>query len=145
MTREDQGHYAKKHGFEKDINQALADRVKTRAVNGSIPCAVAFDIAGDLGVTPKEVGFTIDMLEIKLIKCQLGLFGYGAAKKAPQTDRNRIPALEQAIRDELREGASLSCSTAWEIARKQAVGKRDVSAACDILNVKIRPCQLGAF
>ena len=145
MTREDQGHYAKKHGFEKKIDQTLADRVKMRAVEGNIPCAVAFDIAGDLDVPPKEVGFTIDMLEIKLIKCQLGLFGYGPEKKAPQTNTNGTPALEQAIRDELREGTSISCATAWEIARKQSVGKREVSAACDILGVKIRPCQLGAF
>ncbi len=144
MTKEDRGHYAKKHAPGKEINQSVADAVKNRAVDGKIPCAVAFDIAKDLGVPPGEVGFTIDMLEIRLIKCQLGLFGYGPGKKPPQTTEKVSEQLEQAIRDEVT-GETLPCATVWKIAEKLQRGKREVSSACDTLGIKIRPCQLGAF
>ena len=144
MTKEDRGHYAKKHSPDKKIDPAIADIVKKRAVDGKIACAVAFDIAKDLGVAPGEVGFTIDMLEIRLIKCQLGLFGYGPGKKVPHATEKIPEPLEQAIRDGLTAEA-LPCAAAWQIAEKLKVGKRDVSAACDTLGIKIRPCQLGAF
>jgi len=97
-----------------------------------------------MSVSPGEVGFTIDMLEIRLIKCQLGLFGYGPEKKVPHATEKISEPLEQAIHNELT-GEALACATAWKIAEKLKVGKREVSAACDALGIKIRPCQLGAF
>jgi len=144
MTREDRGHYGKKHAPERKLNPAVADAVKKRAKDGTMACAVAFDIAGDLNVPPAEVGFTLDMLEIRLVKCQLGLFGYGPGKKLPNATGDAPEALKQAIRDQSPEGM-LPCVRAWEIAEKLELGKRDVSAACDSLGIKIRPCQLGAF
>jgi hypothetical protein len=144
MTREDQGHYAKKHPSDKTVNKEVAEALKKRTVNGQLACAVAFDIAADLGASPGEVGYTLDMLEIRLIKCQLGLFGYGPGKKSVQPLENLPESLEKAIRSGLSDG-TLPCATAWKVAEKLGVGKRDVSAACDTLGVKIRPCQLGAF
>jgi hypothetical protein len=144
MTKEDRGHYAKKHSQGREINKTLAEAVEKRAGNGKMACAVAFDIAADLGVSPAEVGFTIDMLEIRLIKCQLGLFGYGSRKKIVQAAENVPESLEKAIQDE-RTGENLSCATAWEIADEFRVGKMEVSSACETLGIKIRPCQLGAF
>ena len=48
---------------------------------GELPCALAFDIAGKNNVAPKEVGVALDVLNIRLTKCQLGLFGYQPKKK----------------------------------------------------------------
>ena len=39
----------------------------------------------------------------------------------------------------------LSCRAAWDIAHRFKVPKMAVSAACEALNIKIKPCQLGAF
>ncbi len=144
MTKEDRGHYAKKHPPGNKVNKTLAEAVEKRAGKGKMGCAVAFDIAAHLGVSPAEVGFTIDMLEIRLIKCQLGLFGYESGKKIVQATENVPESLEKAIRDELT-GENLSCATAWKIADEFRVGKMGVSSACETLGVKIKPCQLGAF
>jgi hypothetical protein len=144
MTKEDRGHYAKKHSPGREVNTTLAGEVGKRAGNGKMACAVAFDIAENLGVSPAEVGFTLDMLEIRLIKCQLGLFGYGSGKKIAQATENMPESLEKAIRAEV-SGENLSCATAWRIAGEFRIGKMKVSSACEALGIKIKPCQLGAF
>jgi hypothetical protein len=39
----------------------------------------------------------------------------------------------------------LPCSAAWVIAEKLNIPRMKVSAACETLQIKIKPCQLGAF
>jgi PIN domain nuclease of toxin-antitoxin system len=43
------------------------------------------------------------------------------------------------------ENEKLSCLAAWEIAKKLNIPRMKVCAACEALNIKIKPCQLGAF
>jgi hypothetical protein len=97
-----------------------------------------------LPINTDPVGKTADLLEIMLVKCQLGLFGYSPEKKIvkPQTPENQN--LESIIRDSLVDG-KLSCERAWEISRSLDVPKMTVSAVCEHLKIKIAPCQLGAF
>jgi hypothetical protein len=52
--------------------------------------------------------------------------------------------MEEAIRKALVE-EKISCRAAWDIAQQFNVPKMAVSAACESLNLKIKPCQLGAF
>jgi hypothetical protein len=90
------------------------------------------------------VGKTADLMEYRLVKCQLGLFGYkpGSDILTPATPEN--PAVVEAIRNGLVDGR-LPCKTAWKIAADHDVRKMTVSAACEALGIKIKPCQLGAF
>ncbi len=81
MARKDKGHYAKKHPSDRKIDQKVAEAVQDRVSEGKISCAAAFKIASDHEVSPLQVGFTIDVLEIPLTKCQLGLFGYDPGRK----------------------------------------------------------------
>jgi PIN domain nuclease of toxin-antitoxin system len=39
----------------------------------------------------------------------------------------------------------LSCAAAWEIAKKINIPRMKVCAAAEALEIKIKPCQLGAF
>jgi len=144
MTREDKGHYAKKHPSDRKIDEKLAEAVKGRVLEGKISCAAAFRIASDLEVSPLEVGFTIDVLEIPLTKCQLGLFGYKPNKGSVKPVESVSSALGDAIRRALVNDR-LSCTAAWEIAERLGVGKMDVTAACNALRIKISSCQLGTF
>ncbi|MFC1533532.1 hypothetical protein ACFL7M_09240, partial [Thermodesulfobacteriota bacterium] len=82
MTRKDIGHYARKHPPNLKAKPEIVESVKAQAAQEEISCAVAFKIAGDLGISPAEAGFTIDSLEIKIIYCQLGIFGHGPGKRA---------------------------------------------------------------
>ncbi len=144
MTRQQGQKFADKHGSTTQLNERIKGQIDRRAKNNELPCALAFKIADDLNVSAAEVGKTADLLEIMLVKCQLGLFGYSPEKKIvkPQTPENQN--LESTIRDSLVDG-KLSCERAWEISRSFDVPKMTVSAVCEQFEIKIMPCQLGAF
>ena len=144
MTHSDAGNYKAKHSSDVQVNAKIAQAVKMKAVDRIITCADSSDIAGDLQVTMQEVGVTLDLMEIRLGKCQLGLFGY-STEKMVVTPALIIPGeLERAIRSDLVNNR-LPCAAAWNIAERFGIPKREVSSVCEALKIKIKPCQLGAF
>jgi hypothetical protein len=145
MTHEDAGHYALKHPPNTVMNQEIADRVNARIVDGKIPCAVACKIAEELGVEPREVGVTVDLLEIRVSRCQLGLYGYGAKGGRMVKPAEKVaPEVDAAIRESLMNG-KLSCLRSWKIADQFGLSKMEISSACEKMKIKISSCQLGSF
>ena len=144
MTREQGPKFSAKHAADTQMDPAVKQKIEDKTNNNEISCAAAFQIAVELKATPADVGKGIDLLDIRLTKCQLGLFGYRPGKKTvkPKSPLNRD--LEEAIRSALVE-EKLSCRAAWNIAHRFNAPKMVVSAACEALNIKIKPCQLGAF
>jgi hypothetical protein len=126
------------------LNPAIAEAVKQGSADGNISCATAFKVASQLRTTPGEVGITIDLLEIPIVKCQLGLFGYGPANKAVKAAETVDPAPEAAIREALVKG-KLPCASSWEIAKKFNKTRREICSDCEALKIKISACQLGTF
>jgi hypothetical protein len=144
MTHEDAGHYAKKHSAERHVKPEITEAVKQRASDEAISCVAAHKIAVDLGVPPKEVGVGIDLLELRIVKCQLGLYGYQPEKKVVKPAETVSESLEGAIKEFLIDGR-LSCAAAWDIAKRLGLAKMDVSSACETLKIKMVSCQLGSF
>ena len=144
MTREQGPKFSEKHAADTQMDPAVKQKVEDKTINNEISCAAAFQITEELKATPADVGKAIDLLDIRLVKCQLGLFGYSPAKKAVKPKSPRSRDLEEAIRLALLE-KKLSCRAAWDIAHRLNVPKMAVSEACEALNIKIKPCQLGAF
>ncbi len=144
MTREHEGNFAQKHGPDARLDPAVKEKIEKKIKNGQLGCAAAFQIAEELGISPAEIGKALDLMEIKLMKCQLGLFGYEPGKKKVEPKKPESPGLAGAIEAALADG-KLSCHDAWDLARRFNVGKMTVSAACEALNIKIKACQLGAF
>ena len=144
MSHEDAGHYAAKHPPETELNQEIANALKTEITEEKVSCAAAHKISRQLHVTPAEVGVTIDLLEARISRCQLGLFGYGQKKRIVEAADEVSQELEDAIRGALQSGR-LSCAASWEIAEKFGIPKMNVSAACEKLMIKIIRCQLGSF
>jgi hypothetical protein len=144
MTHEDAGHYAGKHPGGK-IDETLAAAIAGKEKEGRITCAAAFTIAKNHACSPQVVGMTIDLLEKRIRRCQLGLFGYGSKnKKAVKPLAMVTNNLKTAIRTAM-EGDRISCLAAWEVARKMSLTKLEVSSACEAMGIKISKCQLGAF
>jgi len=52
----------------------LEEKITSSPVNAQLPCPVAFKIAKELKVSPREVGETTDKLGVKISSCQLGCF-----------------------------------------------------------------------
>jgi hypothetical protein len=143
MPSEHTTKFKDKHGPDAKIDPSVADEIKRRISNDQLPCAVAFQVAQQLNSTPAAVGKTADLMNLKLTKCQLGLFGYTPHKKIINAQLPE-PALKQAIMDKQKD-KRIACSTVWEIASAQNQSKMTVSGACEALNIRIKPCQLGAF
>lgn len=143
MTREDQGRFSEKHQ-NKDVDEELRKEILEQVKNSSISCRKAEEIAAEMGFSMEETGRTIDVLNVKITKCQLGLFGYGEAKKIVQPAKDISPELKEDILAALKN-ETLSCAAAWEIARKLNVSRTKVASACEAMDIKIKPCQLGAF
>ncbi len=144
MTHEDATRYAAKHSPDRKPDKALAERIEGACEDNTITCATAHKIADEQRVPPSEVGFTIDFLERRINKCQLGLFGYRPQRRIVKTAETVSDDLDKAIRDELADNR-LSCDRAWNIADRMGISRMDVASACEKLNIKISQCQLGAF
>lgn len=128
---------------------SIAESIKASLVEGQLPCAVAFAIAEQSGADVLLVGQAADALDIRLSKCQLGLFGYGPKAEGKhrrvQPMRDVPPELAEAIRAGLGKDGRLSCATAWRIAAELGLARQAVSDAVEGLGLRIGQCQLGAF
>jgi len=139
-----QGRFKDKHPLGLQADPAIVQAVEERLINGMITCADATDIADDLHKTMQQIGLVLDLLEVSLSKCQLGLFGYDPQKKIVKPATSVVKEMETAITKKLVNGR-LSCDAGWKIALELALPKLTVSSACEAMKIKIKPCQLGAF
>lgn len=144
MKEQDRGRFAKKHRAGAKTNPKIEAALRGEASSGELPCAVAFKVASALDVQPEEVGRVADLLEMRLIKCQMGLFGYQPEKRIVKPARHVSEQLDKAIRERLKE-KRLPCESAWRIAKNLGIRKMEVSSACEALRIKISACQIGAF
>ena len=136
--------FAEKHEQQEISDPIIKDKILKRAKNDKIPCAVAFEIAKKLKISPSMTGMAIDLLNIKITKCQLGLFGYKSHKKMLKSTNPLHPDLTEAISEAAVEGR-ISCKRAWDISYRFGIHKVAVSRACESMRIKIKTCQLGAF
>lgn len=145
MSHENAGHYAAKHTPDTPLNRAISEAVQRCSDSGEITCADAHQIAKELNVSPLEVGTTIDLLEIRISHCQLGLF---ERRQKPTEEivpeKNLSQDIRAAVQAAQQEGY-LSCAQTWAITEQLGIQKVDVGAACNVLQVKITDCQLGTF
>ncbi len=125
------------------MNERIAQAIRERAPEDELGCPLAFRIAEELGTTPWAVGQTADELDVRLMGCQLGLFGHGD-QKGVQAAEKVAPELDQAIQEGLILGR-LPCAVAWAIAARFGISKSEVANAAETLGVRIAQCQLGAF
>jgi hypothetical protein len=143
MAHEDAGHYAGKRRGAK-LNEIIAAKIRETTIDNKISCAEAHGIAGKLNIGPAEVGTAIDLLEVRITQCQLGLFGHGKEKNIAPLPDKIDSEVESAINLSLADGR-LPCYTAWEISKRFEMSKSTVAAICEKMKIKISPCQLGAF
>jgi hypothetical protein len=144
MTHADKGRYSAKHAPGGKPDEKIAAAVHEKAASGKLACEDAERIGARLGAALADVGRTIDLIEIRISRCQLGLFGYDAEGKSVRPAEQVAPELESAVRSRLA-GGRLPCAAAWEVAAVMKIPRMKVSSACEKLKIKIKPCQLGAF
>jgi hypothetical protein len=145
MSRKNGESFAGKHtGKGVKIDERISAAIRAKATNGEISCVNALDIAKKFNTEIDVVGVNIDLAELHINKCQLGLFGYKPEKRIVKAADSVAPELEEAIREAL-VGNRLPCIAAWGIADARQMPRMDVASACEKLGIKIKPCQIGAF
>ncbi len=127
------------------MNQAIATQIQQSLTEGRLSCPLAFKVARRLDVSPQQVGEAANELDVRISRCQLGLFGHGSDKgKSLEPAQEVDEELEARIKDRVVEG-SLPCATAWEIASELTMKRLDVANAAESLGIRITQCQLGCF
>jgi hypothetical protein len=144
MTNEQSGKYSKKHPAGTQVDVSLKETILQRARDNKISCTESETIARSGAARMEEIGVALDMLNIGITKCQLGLFGFSDRQKRVNAAESVGSQLESAIREAMT-GQWLSCKDAWDLAYRLTLPRMDISAACEYLKIKIKPCQLGAF
>ncbi len=144
MNDSSRSHFAAKHPPGTVVAPNLRAALESRLEKGSITCSVAHDIARALAAESAVVGQAIDLLEGRIQKCQLGLFGYSPDKKIVTTDQSVAPDLCEAILISAQNGR-ITCADAWAVAERLSVPRLSIGVACESLGIKIVHCQLGAF
>lgn len=144
MSNKQYDSYSEKHPDNKVIDEKVAEPIRKRSDRGKLTCAAAFGIVDELNISPREVGRNIDLLEIRVQKCQLGLHGYGPEGRLVKAAESVTEDLEEAIKEKLENG-KLPCNDTWLIAEKFKLKKLEVASACEALKIKVNKCQLGTF
>jgi hypothetical protein len=144
MSKPHQEGYARKHPSSAVLEERLAAALKAKIKDGHISCAAAHGVAERLACSPADIGQALDLMEARLARCQLGLFGYHPEKRIVTKADQWDAGLEREIRAALKNGR-LPCIDAWAIADRRQVSRLMVAKVCEALAIKVRPCQLGAF
>jgi hypothetical protein len=144
MTTKNTGHFAAKHPADTKADPRILDALALAENNFAISCVKAHEIAHALAVKPKDVGVAIDLLEGRIQKCQLGLFGYGDKGKIVHPARHIRPEIQSAIEATLIDDC-ITCADIWQIADQLGEPRLTVANACETLSIRIIQCQIGAF
>ncbi|MDQ5987847.1 MAG: hypothetical protein CSYNP_03593 [Syntrophus sp. SKADARSKE-3] len=142
--KKDAGSFAAKRKPGEKADPRIAESIKGTAVEGEFSCLQAEDLVNRLQVTMEQTGVALDLLGIRISRCQLGLFGYAPESRIVKPASDVSPDLEEAIRLALVNGR-LPCVAAWSIAETFKMPRMKIAAACEALKLKVKPCQLGAF
>ena len=129
-------------------SEKIREMIAIYPEQGKLPCAVAHYIAAYLGIDPLEVGKVATQVGARLYQCQLGLFGYGRKGKSEYKITGRKVGVENEILDLIKSNVTdgrISCAKLWKIADSKGIIRAEAGNAADSLDIKIAPCQLGAF
>ncbi len=127
-----------------DINEELVKEVLAASKENEITCQACFEVADSLNEQVALVGVALDDQGIRIVECQLGLFGYKPDKKRVEPVKPDDPSILDAVKQSSLEGA-IKCSATWELADRFKTEKQTISDTCQYLNIKITNCRLGAF
>lgn len=128
--------------------ERIIEALLARAVGGQVSCAAAHEVAAQLGLSPLEVGKALNRTDLRLYRCQLGLFGYGPKPEGKHKivlKASRVPQeIEAAIAARSKDGC-IPCEAAWEVAAQFEYPRLGLANILETIGLKVRKCQLGCF
>lgn len=126
-------------------DKAISAKLEAAAnADKRIACLAAHKIAQELNCPPLNVGQTADLIEVRINRCQLGLFGHGKAAVTPLS-KDDIDIETQSIVESAVSNGKIACKECWRLADHLNLSRLEMGALCNALEIKVSPCQLGAF
>ena len=124
----------------------IEQEVRALSIDGRLTCVHAHRLSEQLGVALGEVVNRINEADVRIVHCQLGLFGYRAfGEKRFLVPFSEIPERLAASLREASSDGKLPCAAAWAIAEREGLPRPVVGSAAEALEIRITPCQLGCF
>jgi hypothetical protein len=130
--------------MDKQVHQAMLDRLE----DGRLPCNQAFAIAHILGVDPLTVGQGANEADIRISRCQLGLFGYGPKAEGKHKIVVPMDDVPERLAARLRaaaDGPGITCAAIWQVADGLGYKRIVASSAVEAMGLQVSRCQLGCF
>jgi len=122
----------------------LEEKVRASLVEGGIPCKSAWEIAGESGLSKRDMGSELNNMEIRCYDCQLGAFGAEKATHQELEGREVNRTIADKIEASVIDGR-LPCAVAFKIAETLQVVPREVGDTATQTKIKFNKCQLGFF
>jgi hypothetical protein len=119
-----------------------------RLDDGKLPCAAAFAIAHRLDLEPLAVGQAADVANIRISRCQLGLFGYGPKAEGKHKIVHAMEKVPERLAGRLRAAAGeggITCAAIWQVADELGYKRIEASSAVEAMGIRVSRCQLGCF
>lgn len=130
--------------MDERVHQAILERLK----DDKLSCNQAHAIAQILDVDPLTVGLAANEADIRISRCQLGLFGYGPKAEGKHKIVHAMDEVPERLAARLRAGAdrgNITCTAVWKAADGLGYGRLDASSAVEAMGLKVSRCQLGCF
>ena len=130
------------------MNEELLQAMNGKLENGRLPCNQAFGIAQILDIDPLTVGMAANDNDIRISRCQLGLFGYGPKAEGKHKIVHAMDEVPGRLAVRLRaaaEGDKITCTAVWKVADGLGYRRIEASSAVEAMGLKVSRCQLGCF
>lgn len=130
--------------MDKALYQAMLERLE----DGQLPCATAHELAHEFDVEPLAVGQVANEANIRISRCQLGLFGYGPKAEGKHKIVHAMEDVPERLAARLRAAAGedgIACDAIWQIADELGYLRIEASSAVEAMGIRVSRCQLGCF
>jgi hypothetical protein len=130
------------------MDDTLHQEIRKHLEGGRLPCKQAHAIAQHLDIKPLAVGLAANEADIRISRCQLGLFGYGPKAEGKHKIVHPMEKVPERLAARLRAAASdgdLDCATIWQIADNLGHLRLEAASAVEAMGLRVSRCQLGCF
>lgn len=114
--------------------------------DGRLPCSFAFRLAETHDWTSAQLGAEANRLDVRISRCQLGLFGYDSFRQKRLVQH--LAEVPGDVTVSLRAAAvdsQIACAALWRIAEEHGLPRIAIACAAETLELRVTPCQLGCF
>lgn len=130
------------------MDEQILHAMQERLEDGKLPCNQAHAIAHVLKVDPLTAGQAANEADIRISRCQLGLFGYGPKAEGKHKIVHPMDDVPERLAARLRaqaEGEGITCTAIWQVSDGLGYPRLEAGSAVEAMGLRVSRCQLGCF